>query len=103
MFLGLAIIQALHLRAVVGTHFATRVPAYQYPAGTRLLGVACSQVMSKCFCRDCRDLGCPTVKRQLSVATTALLFTALLYTYDRYLTYNPVHNSCRVLIPFTTI
>ena len=24
---------------VVGTHFATRVPAHQYPTGTRLLGV----------------------------------------------------------------
>ncbi len=23
-------------RAVMGTHFATRVPAYQYPAGTRV-------------------------------------------------------------------
>ncbi len=31
-------------RAVMGTHFATRVPAYQYPAGTRLLGVECSQL-----------------------------------------------------------
>ena len=29
-------------RAVTGRHFATRVPTYQYPAGTRLLGVSCS-------------------------------------------------------------
>ena len=33
-----------HTRAVTGTHFATRVPAYQYPAGTRLLGGACSEL-----------------------------------------------------------
>ncbi len=24
------------IRAVTGTHFATQVPAYQYPAGTRV-------------------------------------------------------------------
>ncbi len=34
----------LDIRAVTGTHFATRVPAYQCPAGTRLLGVACSRL-----------------------------------------------------------
>ncbi len=29
----------------MGTHFATRVPAYQYPTGTRLLSVECSQLL----------------------------------------------------------
>ncbi len=26
----------MYTRAVMGTHFATQVPAYQYPAGTRV-------------------------------------------------------------------
>ena len=31
------------------------------------------------MCRDCREFEGPTVDRQLSVATTALVVTALLY------------------------
>ncbi len=33
----------------MGKHFATRLPAYQYPAGTRLLGAACSQLDIELF------------------------------------------------------
>ena len=35
---GVSPTQLVWGRAVTGTHFATRVPAYQYPAGTRVPG-----------------------------------------------------------------
>ena len=74
-------------RAVTGTHFATLVPPYQYPAGTRLMDAACSKLQNK---TKIVKIGSLEAKISLKLACTTSL-RATLWLFSRIFT--PIEHS----------